>query len=98
MLVSWTAPVDGGGIDFEVSYSPAEGSCAGVVGGTEVVESDDSRTSYVHVLSNLQTYTEYSIIVTARGANGLSQSSAALTMRTQADSEFIEEKIYMYSM
>lgn len=70
-----------------MSYSPVEGACDGVPGGAVMVE---RATTFTHTLSNLQAYTEYSITVRARGADGLGSPSTARTGRTAADGKLEE--------
>ena len=55
---------------FEVTYSPVGSFCDGVVGGRKVVEGGNMTT---YVLNDLQAYTEYSVTVRARGADGFGQ-------------------------
>lgn len=87
LLVQWT-PLISGVDGYEVSYSPVEGeSCDGVPGGAVMVE---GATTFTHTLSNLQAYTEYSITVRARGADGLGPPSTARTGRTSSDGKFEE--------
>ena len=69
---------------YEVSYSPVEGSCEGVAGGREVVEGGRVLTTS---LSGLQAYTEYSVTVRSRNADGFGVPSTARSERTMADSE-----------
>ena len=82
LRVSWNASVSDGVSGYEVSYSPVEGSCEGVVGGIVVVEGGNMLNK---VVSGLQAYTEYNITVRARGADGVGPPSAAQTERTMAD-------------
>ena len=67
-----------------MSYSPAEGvgSCDGVPGGAVIVKGANTLTQ---MLSNLEAYTEYSITVRARGADGLGPPSTPMTERTRVD-------------
>ena len=87
LVVQWSFP--GNGVDgYEVSYSPVEGeSCDSVPGGAVTVE---GATTFTRTLDNLQAYTEYSITVRARGADGLGPPSTARRQRTAADGELEE--------
>jgi hypothetical protein len=83
LRVQWSSPTSG--VDgYEVSYSPVEGagSCDGVPGGAVMVE---GANTFTHMLTNLEAYTEYSITVRARGADGLGPPSNPATGRTAAD-------------
>ena len=82
--VAWSPSSDSGVNGYEVSYSPMEGLCDGVLGGAVMVE---GRTTRTYTLTNLQAYTEYSITVRARGADGLGPPSTPRVERTEADSE-----------
>ena len=84
LVVTWMTELNGGVNGFEVSYSPVGSFCNGVVGGRKVVEGGGTMT---YVLSDLQAYTEYSVSVRARGADGFGQPSAAMMERTQAGSK-----------
>ena len=83
LVVTWMTELNGGVNGFEVSYSPVGSFCNGVVGGRKVVESG----MMTYVLNDLQAYTEYSVTVRARGADGFGQPSAAMMKRTQAGSK-----------
>ena len=84
LVVEWSSPISG--VDgYEVSYSPVEGSCDGVLGGSVMVE---GGTTFTYTLGDLQAYTEYSITVRARGADGLGPPSTPSTGRTAPDGKF----------
>ena len=84
LSVSWTASVSSGVTGYEVSYSPVDGSCEGVIGGREVVEGGSTLSTS---LRNLQAYTEYSVTVRARNADGFGQPSDVRGRKTMADSK-----------
>ena len=88
LVVQWSSPISGVN-GYEVSYSPVEGagSCDGVPGGAVMVE---RATTFSHILSNLEAYTEYSITVRARGTDGLGAPSTPRTGRTTADGKLEE--------
>lgn len=83
LRVQWTSPTNGVN-GYEVSYSPVEGaeSCDGVPGGAVMVE---GANTFTHMLTSLEAYTEYSVTVRARGADGLGPPSTPGTGRTTAD-------------
>ena len=90
LQVQWTSPTSGVN-GYEVSYSPVEGaeSCDGVPGGAVMVE---GANTFTYPLINLEAYTEYSVTVRARGADGLGPPSTPGTGRTTADCKLKSDK------
>ena len=84
LTVSWSASASSGVTGYEVSYSPVEGSCEGVA----EEERWWTRGNVLTIsLSGLQAYTEYSVTVRSRNADGFGIPSTATSERTMPDSE-----------
>ena len=83
LAVSWTGSVTSGVNGYEVTYSPGDGSCDGIVGGRVMVEGGSVMNLQ---LTDLEAYTEYMVAVRSRTAEGFGSTFTAQTRTTMADS------------
>ena len=82
ILVHWDLFTDQEVSGFKVTYIPAEGSCDGVEGRSELVEGGGTTS---HTLRGLEEFTEYKILVRTQGRQGLGlPSTSILRLKTGA--------------
>lgn len=85
ILVTWDMPPDQvNGV--QIIYTPGQGTCDGVQGDKMVIE---GGTPTEYILSGLEEYTEYIILVSFRGTEGFGQPSTMVQARTDATGEQI---------
>ncbi len=77
--LSWDQVLSSDVLGYMVTYTPVNTSCEGVLGG-RVIVNEGNTTGYL--LTGLQEYINYSVVLQTKGNQGYGQSSAPVYQRT----------------
>lgn len=82
ILVEWGSISNA--IGYEITYSPAQGECVGVPGGTVQLSATNGAGTTSFTLTQLEEFTNYAVVVRSLGAQGAGlQASDPMQERTQ---------------